>query len=136
MHRHVFNREVGKYLAVGAIAAVVDFSALFVASRVLGPGPAFLVAYPAGVVTHFLLNKRWTFGCARRDLGWQLAQYAGTVIVAFLVQSAVFASAVRWSGGNVLLAKACAIPPSAVVCYALLKFGVFTGRSSASSARS
>ena len=59
----------------------------------------------------------------------QIVQYAGTVVAAFLVQSAVYAVVVRWSGGNVLLAKACAIPPSTVVCYLLLKLGVFTGRS-------
>jgi len=124
----VFNREIAKFLTVGAIAAAVDFSALFAASRMMGPTAAFLVAYPAGVITHFLLNKYWTFGCARRDFAKQIVQYAGTVVAAFLVQSAVYAVVVRWSGGNVLLAKACAIPPSTVVCYLLLKLGVFTGR--------
>jgi putative flippase GtrA len=128
----VFNRELAKFLAVGAISAAADFTVLYVVSRFAGPATAFLAAYPVGAAVHFSLNKFWTFGCLRRDYARQIFQYGATVFATFLVQSVVYAVVVRLSEGNVLLAKACAIPPSTLVCYVLLKFGVFTRRVAAS----
>ena len=140
------NREMAKFLTVGIVSAVVDFSVLYGVSHFAGPTASFLVAYPTGVATHFVLNKYWTFNCTRTDLGRQALQYAGTVLAAFLVQWAVYTAAGHLLAGNgllaqaaaglglkpdraeVLVAKACAIPPSTVVCYVLLKLGVFTGQ--------
>lgn len=133
MPARFLNREVAKFLTVGAVSAVVDFGVLYLAALAVGARAGFFVAYPSGVLTHFLLNKYWTFGCTRTDWAKQVVQYAVSVAAAFVVQAAVYALALRWSTGHLapehqaLFGKACAIPPSTIVCYFLLKLGAFRG---------
>ena len=114
-----------RFLTVGGCAAVVDFGLLGILRGWILPTAAFSGAYVAGAVTHFLLNKHWTFRCGRADLARQLAEYLVVIGIIYLVQLAGFRAGLLLFKQNVLLAKAAAVPPGTVVGYFLLKMHVF-----------
>jgi putative flippase GtrA len=118
--------RLGRYLLVGGIAAAVDFTALRFLHVVLAPTAAFSLAYAAGVTTHFVLNKYWTFRCSRTDLLRQIAEYLSIVAVNYFVQLVVFRSVLAlWPAAGVYVAKAAALPLGTVLSFFLLKTHVF-----------
>ena len=126
----VLKREsilrLGRFLMVGGLAAAVDFSSLSVLHLVLAPTAAFSIAYAAGVVTHFLLNKYWTFRCARTDFLRQIAEYLLVVSINYTLQLIVFKGVLAtWPGAGVYVAKAAALPPGTVLGFFLFKKHVF-----------
>ena len=114
-----------RFLTVGGCAAVVDFGALGVLRGWIPPTAAFSSAYVAGAVTHFLLNKHWTFRCARADLAKQVLEYLGVISITYLVQLAGFKVGLVLFKQNIYLAKVIAVPPGTIVGYFLLKMHVF-----------
>jgi putative flippase GtrA len=56
----------------------------------LGPDLAYLAAYPLAVGLHFCLNKWWTFGDQGAVKSRQVSEYLVMMLVAFLIQTAVF----------------------------------------------
>jgi putative flippase GtrA len=118
--------RLGRFLAVGGIAAAVDFAALSLLHVMLAPTAAFSAAFAAGVVTHFLLNKYWTFRCARTDFLRQIAEYLLVVALNYVMQLIVFRGVLAaWPGAGVYLAKAAALPPGTVLGFFLFKKHVF-----------
>jgi putative flippase GtrA len=113
-----------RFLVVGVCTAAVDFSALWLLSRWLAPTVAFSCAYAAGVVTHFLLNKYWTFHCARTDLFKQAAEYLAVLGITYLVQLVGFRVGLAIFH-NIYLARVIAVPPSTLAGFYLLKIRVF-----------
>jgi putative flippase GtrA len=108
------------------MAAAVDFAALSLLHLVLAPTAAFSIAYAAGVITHFLLNKYWTFRCARTDLLRQIAEYLLVVAMNYALQLVVFREVLStWPGAGVYLAKAAALPAGTVLGFFLFKKHVF-----------
>jgi putative flippase GtrA len=111
---------------VGGMAAAVDVTALGLFRYVLAPTAAFSAAFAAGVVTHFLLNKYWTFRCARTDFLRQIAEYLLVVAINYAIQLVVFRGVLSaWPGVSVLIAKAAALPPGTVLGFFLFKKHVF-----------
>lgn len=118
--------RLGRFLMVGGMAAAVDITALGLLRFVLTPTAAFSAAFAAGVVTHFLLNKYWTFRCSRTDLMRQVAEYLVVVAMNYVIQLLVFrAVLLAWPGAGVLVAKAAAMPPGTVLGFFLFKKHVF-----------
>jgi putative flippase GtrA len=118
--------RLGRFLAVGGAAAGVDFAALSALHLVLAPTAAFSIAYATGVVTHFLLNKYWTFRCPRTDLLRQIAEYLLVVAINYSLQLVVFRAVLTtWPGAGVFVAKAAALPPGMVLGFFLFKKHVF-----------
>jgi putative flippase GtrA len=114
-----------RFLTVGVCTAVVDFGMLAILRGWIPPTAAFSGAYLAGAVTHFLLNKHWTFRCARTDLAKQVAEYLAVVGITYLVQLAGFRGGFALFNHNVFLAKAIAVPPGTIIGYLLLRMRVF-----------
>jgi len=114
-----------RFLTVGGCTAVVDFSGLWLLKHWFSPTLAFSGAYLAAVATHFLLNKHWTFRCARKDVVRQMAEYLVVLVVTYLVQLAAFRGGLIVFHQNPYIAKACAVPPSTIVGYCLLRLRVF-----------
>jgi putative flippase GtrA len=87
------SESIRRLIRFGTVGVVVMFS--FMAMNwLLGHWcsalVAFLVAYPPAVTLHFCLNKWWTFGCARTDMGRQVTEYLVMVAVTFVVQFGFF----------------------------------------------
>jgi putative flippase GtrA len=87
---------------------------------------AFSLAWMAGVIAHFLLNKYWTFRCGRRDVFKQLGQYLAVVAVNYVVQLIVFKTVLGfWPAAGIYVAKAAAIPAATIPGFFLFKKHVF-----------
>jgi putative flippase GtrA len=114
-----------RFLVVGGCSAVVDFSTLWMLNGRLAPTVAFSCAYVVGIVTHFLLNKYWTFHCVRTDLLKQVMEYLVVLLITYLVQLVCFRAGLAVFHQNIYLAKVVAIPPSTLVGFCLLKIRVF-----------
>jgi putative flippase GtrA len=112
-------------LTVGATAFVVQACVLWVLKRFLAPLVAFSWAYACSVVTHYSLNRFWALRSARRDSGRQLLEYAGTVVIGWLIQSTVFRFCLHSVGMGIMWANFFAVPPSTVAVILILNYRVF-----------
>ena len=63
----------------------------------LGADMAYLAAYPLAVGLHFCLNKWWTFGDQSAVKKRQAAEYLLMMLVAFLIQTAVFKALIHYT---------------------------------------
>ena len=118
--------RLGRFLVVGGTAAGVDFAVLSLLHFELVPTAAFSIAYASGVITHFLLNKYWTFRCVRTDLLRQVGEYLLVVLVNYILQLIVFRSVLSvWPAISIYIAKAAAIPAGTVPGFFLFKKHVF-----------
>jgi putative flippase GtrA len=63
----------------------------------LGPDLAYLAAYPLAVALHFCLNKWWTFGDQGAVKTRQISEYLAMMLVAFLIQTAVFKALIHFT---------------------------------------
>ena len=112
-------------LTVGATAFAVQACVLWVLKRVLAPLTAFSWAYACSVVTHYSLNRFWALRSARRDSGRQLLEYAGTVLIGWLIQSTVFRFCLHTVGLGIMWSNFFAVPPSTVAVILILNYRVF-----------
>ncbi|HEX3729659.1 MAG TPA: GtrA family protein [Opitutaceae bacterium] len=87
-----FWTKVMRFGAVGLLVMGCFMGLNWLLSHWCGKQAAFLLSYPPALGLHFLLNKLWTFGCQRSDLGRQAGEYALMVAVTFLVQWGVFSA--------------------------------------------
>jgi putative flippase GtrA len=126
MPRRESIQRFARFLAVGTCSAAVDFTTLHFLHTALAATEAFSLAWIAGVVTHFLLNKYWTFRCGRRDVFKQLGQYLGVVALNYVVQLIVFKTILGfWPAAGIYAAKAAAIPMATIPGFFLFKKHVF-----------
>jgi putative flippase GtrA len=79
-----------RFGAVGGVVMIVFAGLNWLFGHWWGKDASFLLAYPPSLALHFILNKTWTFGCARTDTGRQISEYAAMALVTFLIQVAVF----------------------------------------------
>lgn len=86
------RRRVGRYTAGSVIAGVVSELAflLVYGLGLVGPGPATVVAFLAGALPNYVLNRRWTWGRrGRAHPVRELLPYVATVVASALVAAAV-----------------------------------------------
>ncbi len=93
--------------------------------RFLGDNLAFLAAYFPSIALHFFLNKVWTFGCERRDLHRQTAQYGLVVAINFAINWSLYNLALLTVTNSPVLANILALPPTMVIGYLLFSRHVF-----------
>ena len=74
--------QFGRYLLAGGVAAAANFGSRFVFSRWLPFEAAVVLAYGVGMVTAFLLMRRYAFGAGTHSLSRQAATFAGINVLA------------------------------------------------------
>jgi putative flippase GtrA len=114
-----------RFCTVGGTVALIDFSMVFLFSRLLPPLVAVTIAYFIGVTCHFLLNKFWVFRCQRSDYLRQLLQYSVVVGSSWLITLGVVHICLSTFTSNVLIAKLCAIPCATLSGFLLMQMFVF-----------
>ena len=129
-----------RFCAVGLFVFCVDFSALWLFHKFLSDLVAVSLAYFVAVSVHFYLNKFWTFGSRAKPPAAELARYGMTVFACWLCTITVVSLALwflsrDWPVVNLILkwvpvspvfiAKFAAIPLSALLSFALLRWFVF-----------
>ncbi len=85
-----FHQRVVRYAVVGVLVMGVFTSLNWIFGHRFGKDVSFVLAYPPAVTLHFLLNKKWTFGCTRTDATRQVSEYLVMVLVTFVIQAIVF----------------------------------------------
>lgn len=69
------GRQFGRFLAVGATAALVNIASRAALSQALPFDAAILLAYLLGMATAFLLNRRYVFDARRGRVAPQLLRF-------------------------------------------------------------
>jgi len=119
------TRQLLRFLAVGGTVMVFFMLLNWVFGHWVGPDAAFLLAYPPALGAHFLLNKYWTFGCARRDTRRQVGEYLTMVVVTFLIQAAIFKAVTTLTEAPGWLAAGVANAIQTAVTYAFMRWWIF-----------
>jgi len=93
-------RDLGRYVAAGAVAYVVDVTTFLVARSGFAATlvAANLIARAAGAFTAFELNHRWTFAAGReqRRRGQSLLRYLMLWLASMMVSTGLLAFIVTW----------------------------------------
>ena len=99
-------RQVVAFSGVGVVAAIVHFGLLIglVEGGIAGAVPASLVAFTAGGIVSYLLNRRLTYASDRphAEAGWRFAIVA---VVGFLLTGAIMYVLINRLGVPYLLAQ-------------------------------
>lgn len=83
-------RQIGHFMIVGLLSTLIDFSLFAALNGWLGLPTlaANTIAYSAGIVNGYLLNRRWTFSAApRKAVAVQFAQFAVVSLAALGLNS-------------------------------------------------
>jgi putative flippase GtrA len=117
--------RAAKFLVVGLVNSAVAFATIAISIEVLGLGDfaANLLGYALGLITGFVLNRRWTFASARRSLAVQL-QYVAAFAFSYGLNICVVLGA-RACGVDRLAAQALGIPVYTASFFLLCHYVVF-----------
>lgn len=83
-------RSAGRFLAVGIVGTLVDFSLFAGLSLRIGlpPWQANTFSYSAGILNNYILHRRWTFAHRlQKDAGRQFAQFLGVSLSALALNN-------------------------------------------------
>ena len=107
---HLPAHAFGRYALTGFAAAGVDFSLFWALTRVLRFDPlvAHLISRPAGGLTCFLLNRRFTFRATGAAVPGQLLRFGCVFGASLLLTEGLLALFVRGMGLPPVPAKALA----------------------------
>jgi len=97
----VAGAEAGRFarfLAAGGIAAGLNFGARFLFSVWLPYPAAVSLAFVVGLVSGFLLMRRYVFAGASLGLAPQVLRYLGVNAIAFVQTLGISVLLVRWFG--------------------------------------
>lgn len=90
MFKQELVRRVARFAVVGGAVTLVFMGLNWLFGHRLTADFAYLAAYPLAVGLHFCLSKWWTFGDRNAVRKRQVSEYLGMMLIAFLVQTAVF----------------------------------------------
>jgi len=104
------NKKFFKYISVGVVGEVVDFGLLFVLTSVLGVFYAVsgTISYIAGVLTNYILNKRFTFKYHTKNIWDQLYALSRVVLISLgsiIINTTLLTMLVEFAGLNYMIAK-------------------------------
>jgi putative flippase GtrA len=109
----------------GGAVFCLDFLLVCALHWLLPPILAVSIAYGVAVAVHFWLSRTWVFGGRQGLLVPQLGRYAVAVALCWLSTVLLVSLALHWWTTEVLVAKAVAIPPVALLAFLLMKGFVF-----------
>jgi putative flippase GtrA len=90
------GRQFARFLVVGGVAAIVNYSSRFVFSLWVAFPVAIVLAYGAGMVTAFVLMRRYVFDAHRRSFAPQVWKFVLVNCLAVLQTLAVSLLLARW----------------------------------------
>jgi putative flippase GtrA len=114
-----------RFLVVGGTSFGVQVAAMKLALFAFETNAAFTLAFGCSTTTHYLLNRFWALPSARTDTWRQLRDYAGTAVISYLINFAIFHLCLDVFGLEKVWSTAIAIPPSTVVVFLILNYAVF-----------
>jgi len=85
-----------RFLVAGGIAAAANFGSRILLSQVMPYAAAIIVAYCIGMVTAFLLNRRFVFEASSNPLHHQAAWFVAINLLAVVQTLAVSLVLARW----------------------------------------
>lgn len=132
MERQAIFLKVLRAGGTGAAAAAVNFTSLWIFVHLFGPRVSFSLAFLLALVAHFTLSKFWTFQDSSAAWGRQIWQYLLVASTSYLIQFAVFSSAMSFLGLSVFGANAAAILVGTIVGFLLMHSWVFVNQGPAS----
>ena len=127
MERQAIFPKVTRAGVTGAAVAALNFAALWILVHLFGPRVSFSLAFLIALAAHFVLSKVWTFRDRSAAWGRQISQYLVVALISYLIQLAVFQSAMSFLGLRVFAANAVAVLVGAVVGFLLMHSWVFPG---------
>jgi putative flippase GtrA len=117
-------RQLARYLTVGATNTAISYVSYIVLVLVsVHVAVAAAIAWAAGAVNGYILNRRWTFR-ARDDWRARL-RYAAIMTAAALVNAAAVWVIVGGTGVPRLAAYAVAVPPVTLAAFAAMRAFAF-----------
>jgi len=114
-----------RFLVVGGLAALVQFSTLWAALHAAGPDLSFTLSFVCSTATHYLLNRAWALPSHRRDSWRQLLEYLGVALLSYLVNIGLFKFCRQGLGLPEMASAMIALPPSTLLVFLLLHLHVF-----------
>ena len=114
-----------RFAITGALVFCLDLFLVWALHRLLPPILVVSIAYLVAVAAHFWLSRAWVFGSQDRQMVPQLGRYVFAVGLCWLSTVLIVAVALHWWTTEVLLAKALAILPVALLGFLLMKWFVF-----------
>jgi putative flippase GtrA len=111
----------------GATVTALNFASLWILVHFFGPRVSFSLAFLIALAAHFTLSKFFTF--RDRSSAWvrQISQYLIVAAISYVIQLAVFQSALSFLGLPVLGANAAAVLVGTIVGFLLMHSWVFSG---------
>ena len=122
------HKRILRFAVVGGLVMLVFTGLNWLFGHWLGADLSFLVAYPPAVMLHFLLNKKWTFGCVRTDTARQASEYVVMVLVTFGVQALVFKVLMGLTGMPGWAAAGAANAVQTVITFFAMQYRIFGRR--------
>lgn len=119
--------QVFRFAVVGGAVMVFFMGLNWLFGRWMGRQAAFLLAYPPSLAMHFSLNKWWTFGCQRSDMGRQVSEYLVMVVVTFILQWGVFTALGAWTPLAGWVCAGAANAAQMAVTFFMMRQRVFAG---------
>ena len=85
-------RSAGRFLLVGMLGTLVDFSLFAVLHLLLGAPALFAntLSYSAGIVNNYTFHRKWTFALRpHKAAGRQFSQFVGVSLTALLANNLI-----------------------------------------------
>lgn len=90
--QHPISWRAVRFLAVGMVGTVLDFSLFVVLHVVFGVAtlPANVISYSVGTVNNYVMHRRWTFAhSAGKSFGIQFGQFVIVSLAALILNTAL-----------------------------------------------
>jgi len=101
------HRQFIIYVLIGGIAAIIDFTTVFVLTSLLGIFyiVSVMLSYPLATFVHFIMNKKFNFRCTSRKVMRQFCIFIVINLVAMGLTIVIMYAMVEYLGMWYLLAK-------------------------------
>jgi putative flippase GtrA len=120
--------QLARYLVVGLSNTAITLVAYALAVRAgVPPIAASVLAFGAGAVNGYRLNRAWTFRSARRGAGVG-ARYVAVLLAGLAINALGVALAVDVAELPRLAGEVAALPPATAATFVLARSWVFGGR--------
>lgn len=124
-------KRLFRFGCVGLTAFCIDAFTSWLLLKSMPEIPAVMGGYALASVFHYTFSKGWTFSDKRKSTLAKVLAYAGVNLTTLVVNSSLSVVFLQAFHGNILLAKACALPPTSLMGFVLLRLFVFKHSSDA-----